>query len=241
MQKDSKKIRSCYYALIEQKKVFDRHEHLNVHHSIVRVLESTLDEIENNFPGLVPKFNPQDFFSHSALKDNYYRIAGISSFIGIAISNLRVEIEDSEITPITEKRNFPFIIDNELRKILERDYSEIQRAFIAQCWKSVIILCGSAIEAILLDLLLQDDEKAKSSQKAPEGKNLIKWSLNNLIDVAIDLELVTEGIAKLSHSVREYRNIIHPGNEIRNKIEFEKEESRIAIEVLNILHRDLSK
>lgn len=145
------------------------------------------------------------------------------------------------MTHVTEKRNFPFISDNELRKILERDYSEIQRAFVAQSWKSVIIMCGSAIEAILLNLLKQDEKKAKSSKKASEEKNLEKWSLNNLIEVAVDLKLVTEGIAKLSHPVREYRNIIHPGNEIRNKIEFGKEEARIAIEVLNILHRDLTK
>lgn len=238
MEKDIKKIRYYYYTLMDLKRLLDETKPLFVLPATVRVLENTLDDIEKNFPGLVPKFNSKEF--QVPLIDDYYYI-GISSFIGRAISKLRVEIEENEIPPITEKRDFPFISDNELRKILERDYLEIQRAFIAQCWKSVIIMCGSAIEAILLDLLKQDEEKAKSSQKAPEEKNLEKWSLNNLIGVAIDLELVTEGIFKLSHSVREYRNIIHPGNEIRNKIEFGKEEARISIEVLNILHRDLLK
>lgn len=242
MEKDLKKIRSYYYAFIDYKNGIDKHKEKYIHNTTVGVLESTFDEIEKNFPGLVPKFNPKEFFSHRYNKNNYYyRSAGISFFIGNAISKLRVKIEESETTPITEKRDFPFISDNELRKILERDYSEIQRAFISQCWKSVIIMCGSAMETILLDLLKQDEEKAKSSQKAPGENNLEKWSLNDLIEVAIDLELVTEGIAKLSHSVREYRNIIHPGNEIRNKIYFDKEEARIAIEVLNILHRDLLK
>ena len=53
-------------------------------------------------------------------------------------------------------------------KIPERNYSEIQRAFVAQSWKSVIIIWCGAIEAILLDLLKQDEEKVKSSQKALE-------------------------------------------------------------------------
>jgi len=242
MEKDLKKIRAYYYTLIDHKDVIDKQKEKFIHNTTVGVLESTFDEIEKNFPGLVPKFNPQEFLSHKYNKDNYYYYpAGISSFIGRAISKIRVEIEESEIIPITEKRNFPFISDNELRKIIERDYMEIQRAFIAQCWKSVIIMCGSAMETILLDLLKQDEENAKSSQKAPEENNLEKWPLNDLIEVAIDLNLVTEGIAKLSHPVREYRNIIHPGNEIRNKIDFDKEEARIAIEVLNILHRDLLK
>jgi len=238
MEKDIKKIRSYYYALMEQKNVIDKIKPLYVRSSTVRVIESTFNEIDKNFPGLVHKFNPEEFLD---LYKDQYNYIGISSFIGTAISKLRVEIEESEMTPVTEKRNFPFISDNELRKILERDYLEIQRAFIAQCWKSVIIMCGSAMEAILLDLLKQDEEKAKSSQKAPGEKNLEKWSLNDLIEVAIDLKLVTEGIATLSHPVREYRNIIHPGNEIRNKIDFDKEEARIAIEVINILHRDLLK
>lgn len=238
MEKDIKKIRYYYHALMEQKKVMDENKPKFVHRSTVGVLENTLNEIEKDFPGLVPKFNRREF---SGIYTDTYHYIGISSFIGTAISKLKIEIEESEITPVIESRDFLFINDNELRKIIERDYSEIQRAFVAQCWKSVIIMCGSAMEAILLDLLKQDEEKAKSSQKAPGETSLGKWSLNNLIEVAIDLKLVTEGIAKLSHPVREYRNIIHPGNEIRNKIDFDKEEARIAIEVLNILHRDLLK
>src|SRR6266446_961512 len=146
-----------------------------------------------------------------------------------------------ESTPVTQTKEFTFVNSPELRKILERDYIEIQRAFIAQCWKSVIILSGGAIEAILMDFLLQNPSTAQASVKAPKGKpDISRWDFADLINVSVDLGLASNGVEKLSHSVRDYRNLIHPGNEIRNKLTFNAEEAKIALEVLHIVHRDCS-
>jgi hypothetical protein len=68
-----------------------------------------------------------------------------------------------------------------------------------------------------------------------------RWDLSELINVAVELQLVTEGVEKLSHSIREYRDLVHPGREIRKKLSFGAEEAKISLEVLKILHRDLSK
>lgn len=144
-------------------------------------------------------------------------------------------------SPVTEKREFPFIADSQLRTIVERDYQEIQKAFIAECWKSVIILCGGTFEAILADLLQRDSAKAKAASKAPiQRGDLSRWDLKDLIDVSVELKLVSPGIEKLSHPVREYRNLVHASYEIRNRLTFGLEEARIALEILHMLHRDLS-
>src|SRR5258706_1878481 len=55
-------------------------------------------------------------------------------------------------TPVTQTKSFHFILNKDLRGILERDYQEIQRNIISANWKSAIILSGGAIETILLDL-----------------------------------------------------------------------------------------
>ena len=135
-------------------------------------------------------------------------------------------------TPVTEKREFAFINDLNLRDIVERDYSEIQKAYISHCWKSVIILSGGAIEAILTDLLLANETSAKSAKSASNKPDITRWDLSNLIDVSVELKLVSAGVEKLSHPIREYRNLVHPGNEVRNQLKFDAEEAKIALEVL---------
>jgi hypothetical protein len=157
----------------------------------------------------------------------------------MVIGRLKTIIEQPTNTPVTEQRQFRFINNVKLRTIIERDYSEIQRAYIAQCWKSVIILSGGSIEAILADLLKSNEKAAISAKSAPSETDIMRWDLSQLIKVAVELKLVSVGVEKLSQPLREYRNLVHPGNEIRNDLRFDSEEARIAIEVLNIVQRDL--
>ena len=104
----------------------------------------------------------------------------------------------------------------------------------------LVVLSGGAIETILLDLLQHNQSAAMGASKAPKGKpDIARWDLSDLVNVAVELNLVSASVEKLSHSVREYRNLIHPGNELRNKLVFNAEEAKIALEVLHIVHRDL--
>lgn len=201
---------------------------------VLEILADEVGRIEKDFPGLVLPcpFN---------LSEMWHMKEEVLAYLGSCLSRLEISIDTTDGTPVTESREFTFIGDAELRKIVERDYSEIQRALIAGCHKSVIILAGSAIETILVDCLLADVARARRSSKAPTEPDITRWDLNDLINVGVDLDIVNAGVEKLSHSVRQYRNLVHPGNEIRNKLTCEKEEARIAVEVLHIIHRDLSK
>jgi len=129
-------------------------------------------------------------------------------------------------SPIAEAREFDFVKDDDVRAILERDYVEAQTAFAAQCWKSVIILCGGVIEATLLDLLLTDPAAACAAKGAPKGKpDLRKLDLSDVIRVAVELGIVGPGLDRLSDTLRQYRNLIHPGVELRSGLSPQKEEA----------------
>jgi hypothetical protein len=238
-----KKLRKYYHMLLRQQPIFDDEaKQANVVEHPVNQLATVIRTIELDFPGLLPPMALNQYFSHRGGGNgfSYYVVSGIRSYLATALGILEVEVEVDDGTPVTETKDFSFIKDSEIRKCLERDYTEIQRAFIAQCWKSVIILSGGAIEAILTDLLVSNANRANTAGKAPKQKDITRWDLADLIIVSVELELVSSGVEKLSHSVREYRNLVHPGNEIRNKLTFNSEEARIALEVLHIVQRDLS-
>lgn len=234
-------LRQLYHSILGQKATFDEFPHTNIDDTPVKVLKSDIETIRKEFPDLLPKIDIEEFFSHSSGSMKFYKISGIKSFISQVLGRLKIEIDNHDSTPITETRNFPFVKNSDLQAVLTRDYSEIQRAYISKCWKSVIILCGGLIEAILTDLLLENKTLSLSSSNKPKENDITRWGLSDLINVSVDIKLVSSGIEKLSHAIREYRNLIHPGVEIRKNLKFDAEEARIAIEVLNILYRDLSK
>ena len=237
-----KKLRQFYYSLLGQQRVLDSISNNFIEAMTILPLEVELQQLHNEFPELIPPFNKEDYFMHlaAATDRRIYDLTGIRSYVAIALGRLQIAIEQPTGMPVTEKRQFAFVSDSALRTIIERDYAEIQKAYISECWKSVIILCGGAIEAILTDLLIQNETAVKAAKSAPKNSDITRWDLSNLIDVAVELPLVSAGIEKLSHSIREYRNLVHPGNELRNKLRFDAEEAKIAVEVLNIVHRDLS-
>lgn len=234
-----KKLRQYYHSIRGQQTIFDGISGNTDHHP-VRMLEFEIQQLLTDFPNIVPSLNVQQFLSHSHDRTSYYDAGGIRAYLASVLGRLQVLIEETNSTPVTEYRTFAFVRDRAIRSIIERDYAEAQRAFIVECWKSVIILCGGMIEAVLTDLLLQNGAAAKGVTGAPRNPDITKWDLADLIKVAVVLKLVSAGVDKLSHSIREYRNLVHPGNEVRNALKFDAEESRIALEVLNIVHRDLS-
>lgn len=194
--------------------------------------------LHSSFPDAFPEFNIRSVYS-----GGYYKKEPV--LIHLETLNAHIEsVIESEMSlgpePVTETRDFSFVSNADIREIIERDYIEAQKGFINECWKSVIILSGGMIEAILLDQLEQNETSAKKAQAAPKNNHLRKWHLADLIEVAVEIQVVEPGVSTLSHSVREYRNLVHPGNQLRNNLSANREEARIALEVLHMVDRDLS-
>ncbi len=125
-----------------------------------------------------------------------------------------------------KSRTFEYVADQELRKIVERDYREISlTVFPAGAWKSTVILAGSILEALLHDALTRDSAtlaRATAASSAPKFKGKVKslengeWRLSELIDVAAELQLLPRERANtIDQVVRDYRNFVHPKKEIR--------------------------
>ena len=141
--------------------------------------------------------------------------------------------------------DFRFMQHAKLKKIVERDYSELQRVKTVGAAKSRLVLCGGLIEALLLDALLRDEKKANSATRSPKLKGgvqvkpLVEWNLGELIDVAVELRVIETDAQQFSHGVRNYRNLIHPGKEMQSNQKVATEEADISEKVLEIVIREL--
>lgn len=109
------------------------------------------------------------------------------------------------------------IEDEQFEKVLQQRIDEIQKAFKGNAPLSVIFLCGSTLEGLLLNVIMRSQNQkkfnqAKSSPKDKSGKvkKFQDWSLKDMIDVAHEVKLLDLDVKKHSHALRDFRNYIHP-------------------------------
>jgi hypothetical protein len=142
-----------------------------------------------------------------------------------------------------ESEEFSFVRNPTLRDCIETDWSEVWRVRQAKAWKSCLFLCGSILEGMLLDVLTVRVGDAKASYhrlRKRTSPELHRWDLIDLVNVAEDLGILRRGLLHLSHALREYRNLIHPGRQLRNETEVTEEEAEIAFNVVRACRRLLS-
>jgi len=119
--------------------------------------------------------------------------------------------------------DFSFVSSVEHRQIIERDYEEVQKCLTIGAHKAAIVLCGSIVEALLLERLSKDESKARNSASKFDIKHkssaLDEWELYELVKIASDLGILDSDSDALASQLRGYRNVIHPGLEIRKGFE----------------------
>jgi hypothetical protein len=69
---------------------------------------------------------------------------------------------------------------------------------------------------------------------------VLGYGLKKLISKAVHWQLISRAAIDFSNSFRDYRNLVHPGAALRDQLTVAEEEARIAIEILNIVCRDLT-
>ena len=146
---------------------------------------------------------------------------------------------------------FDFISDEKLKVMLIRDYEELQICLKHGALKSVLILSGGIIEAVLLEYFTHnlpnnttlEDIVGREEVRDASGNVMTKfksgWSLEKFINQAKTENLVSEKIQQLSHLVRNYRNLIHPAKEFRTLAEFDEETAKMSLSLVNMILKEV--
>lgn len=135
-------------------------------------------------------------------------------------------------------------IDPNLVPVLESRLAEAQYCLEAAPL-ATIFLCGSILEGILLGVALQSPKEFNQAANSPKDKdNKVKpfqeWSLAQFIDVAHELGALKLDVKKFSHVLRDFRNYIHPYQQLASKFTPDKHTSEICLQVLKAAVADLS-
>jgi hypothetical protein len=122
---------------------------------------------------------------------------------------------------------------------------EIDRALDADAPLAVIFLVGSTVEGLLSEVAMGHRTEFLRSPAAPmlkgKTKPLDQWSLSELIAVARACGVLSEDVAKHADQVRNFRNYIHPRQQLKEGFAPRIETARIAQQVLKGVLADLEQ
>lgn len=178
------------------------------------------------------------------LSDQHWKI--VNRLNGKSLStNTSVDSESSFLSqhyevPSLAKLNLDSITENVINQRLD----EIQICLNSGAWLSVVFLIGSSLEAIMLHTAISNPKVFNSSNSAPKqdgkAKHFHQWSLAELINVAHAENFISMNIKKFGHAVRDFRNFIHPNQQIIARFDPDEHTAKISWQVLCATISDLT-
>ena len=136
-------------------------------------------------------------------------------------------------------------IESALIPILDNRIKESCIGLINGLSLSVIFLCGSVLEGILLAVATQNPKEFNQSTASPKDesgkvKPFHLWTLSNLIDVSYEIGFLGLDVKKHCHALRDFRNYIHPYEQMRSAFNPDKHTAEICMQVLKAAIADIS-
>jgi hypothetical protein len=127
-------------------------------------------------------------------------------------------------------------LESRIIEVINSRFEEIRNCLKNNAPLSVIFLTGSSLEGILLGMASGSPKAFNMAKTAPvkdgKVKQFYEWSLSNLIDTANELGILKEDVRKFSHALRDFRNYIHPLQQVSSGFHPDDHTARICWQVL---------
>ncbi len=129
-------------------------------------------------------------------------------------------------------------LDTNVNEIIKSRLNEVEACIRSNAPLAAIFLIGSMLEGILLGIASDYPKIFNRANSAPKIRDTGKvrtfseWSLNNFIDVAHEIGMLKQDVKKFSHVVRDFRNYIHPYQQMTEQFAPDKQTAMICFQVL---------
>lgn len=132
-----------------------------------------------------------------------------------------------------------------LAQIIESRMNEAARCVNADAPLAVIFHCGSILEGLLLGVASANARTFNQVDNSPKDKagnvkQFHSWTLSELIDVACELGYIRLDVKKFSHGLRDFRNYIHPYEQMNSGFQPDRHTAEICLQVLRAAIASLS-
>jgi len=201
--------------------------------------------------------NPKEYAGDLRITQNVIdKLNQILSVEGIKVELKGVTPILREITPtLIEKKkrvifptpDFSAVIDDAiLSEILKNRWSEVTKCIESGAYLAAIIMMGSILEGALFSVILKYPEEANQAKTAPKDKEgkvkkFWEWSLSNMINVAHELGWLEGDVREFSHTLRDYRNMVHPWHQMTKGETPDEDTCKICWQVVVAAINDLIK
>lgn len=124
-----------------------------------------------------------------------------------------------------------------LAPVLEARLSEASRCLQADAPLAVIFHCGSVLEGLLLGVASTHPQAFNQAPSSPKGKDgkvrpFQDWTLAQFIDVSCEVGVLKLDVKKFSHGLRDFRNYIHPYQQMSSGFSPDRHTAEICLQVL---------
>ncbi len=131
------------------------------------------------------------------------------------------------------------------QRVVEARLKEIDACLEAKAPLAVIFLVGSTLEGLLMELALANATEFAAASSAPKDRGTVRpinyWRLSDLVAVSHALGILGADVFKFVDQVRNFRNYIHPRQQLAEGFEPRMETARIAQHVLHAALADLQR
>jgi hypothetical protein len=159
--------------------------------------------------------------------------------------NIDEDVEQ-ELQPLPPPNFLTLGLEPGIGELLGRRWDEAQKCVDSESFLAATIIMGSMLEGLLLGVCQRYPKEANTTPCTPKdssGKVLKfhEWSLSQMIDVAHHAGWIDLDVKKFSHSLRDFRNLIHPYEQMLTGANPDSDTCKISWFVVQAAVNDLAE
>ena len=134
---------------------------------------------------------------------------------------------------------FEFISDSNIKLSIWQFYQELRDLYLYPFYRAAIIISGALIEALLIECLKSDKNKAleyaKKTKNYKENIEIEHWKFELIIEVSVNMCILPDGLYRQLDAIRNFRNYVHIHKDTKADLQLNENLRDIALNCVKIV------